>query len=139
MASTLKKRSLRSPQTSSAAAAKPSVGRPTLVSNSASTLSDALASSLESVQAAALGDSLCTVRGERVQATKYFEGRVVALRQLVKATAAHVDDTAWSLGDHAPALATQWRQDVGAKAEVDPGWESYLAGACDAFEEFSSR
>lgn len=139
MASTLKKRSLPSPQTSSAAAANPATARPTAVNDSAHALTDALASSLESLQAAASGDSLCTVRGEKVQATKYFEGRVVALRQLDKVASAHAGDTAWSLRDQAPQLAAQWRRDFGQKAHADPGWQSYLAGALDLFEEFSSR
>jgi len=139
VASTSKRRSLPSLPTSSATAAKPVHAGEAEIIASPRALSDALASSLESLKAAASGDSLCTVRGEKVQATKYFEARVVALRQLDKAASATPGNTTWSLGDLVSPLANQWRREVGAKADADPGWQSYLAGALDVFEEFSSR
>ncbi len=94
-------------------------------------LSSARQAALDSLQQASHGQSLCTLRGEKVEAVKYFEGRVVALTQLLRSP----DQT--ELSHVAEELADSWQHDLVERAAADPGWASYLAGLLDACREVS--
>lgn len=92
-------------------------------------LSSARDTALRSLDQASEGQSLCTLRGEKVEAAKYFEGRVVALTELLRQS----DQTQLKVA--ADQLAQQWRGDFAERAAADPGWRSYLAGLLDACSE----
>jgi hypothetical protein len=94
-------------------------------------LSSALDSALQSLQTVSEGDSLCTLRGDRVNAAKYYEGRVVALKALRTAAPD-------ARGQRADELLVTWSREYAAHAAHDSGWSSYLAGLLDTCREWSS-
>lgn len=82
----------------------------------------ARAAALDSLSAAAAGDSLCTMRRERLPAAKYHEGAVAALGDARRAARGGL-----------PALdAANWGAHWAVLAEHDERWRAYLAGGRDA-------
>ena len=99
--------------------------------HSPSDLSTALDSALQSLQAVSEGDSLCTLSGERVEAAKYYEGRVVALKALRTAAPD-------ALRQRADELLETWSREYAAHAAHDSGWSAYLTGLLDTCREWAS-
>ena len=84
---------------------------------------------LQALTSAAKGDSLCTLRGEHVEAAKYFEGRVAALSALMR------QDTTDDLVQRATELAAQWSTDYLERAATSAAWASYRQGLLDVCDE----
>jgi hypothetical protein len=98
-------------------------------------LDRALSRAREALQGVAANDSLCTLQGERVQAAKYWEGQVVALRELQRAGHG-VHSPEGRSGGHA-ALISQWSEQLRAHERSDLKWRSYLTGGLDALNTVS--
>lgn len=82
----------------------------------------AQAAALKALQSAAGGDSLCTLRRERVAAAKYHEGAVAALGAAARAV---------RRGDPLPD-PDAWDPIAVARAGGDSRWHAYLLGGRDA-------
>lgn len=95
-----------------------------------SALDSALRGALDALQDVAANDSLCTLKGERVQAAKYWEGHVVALKELQRIRRGAPSSEARADG-HA-ALLTQWSKQLSSHDRSDLKWRSYLVGGLDA-------
>lgn len=95
-----------------------------------SALDCALSRALEVLQGVAAHDSLCTLQGERIQAAKYWEGHVVALKELQRDH--HGAHCPKARADGHAALITQWSTRLRTHDRSDVKWRSYLVGGLDA-------
>lgn len=76
------------------------------------------------------GDSLCTLRGDRVEAGKYLEGQVIAIKNVLKRTEHDSSlDPAQLLDDAEQA----WNVRNPEGFSDAPSWVSYRLGGLDAF------
>ena len=74
------------------------------------------------------GDALCTVRGEKVAATKYYEGQVVALKNLIRHLRRHPD------GSKAQDVVREWDTATRHADTGSPAWRSYRLGGQDILD-----
>ncbi len=94
-----------------------------------------LGQALASLQHVAAEDSLCTLTGERVQAAKYFEGQVVALKELRRIRRTGLSPEADN--EARLALVDQWSTRLRSHDRSDLKWQSYLTGGVDALTAVS--
>ena len=139
MASTLKKRSHPSPQTNCAPAANLTDHTIPPATSVCQRVSQALERELQSLAEAVDAQPLCTLSGQAVSAGKYYEGRVVATRELARLCRHSPSLTPEDLSDLAEELQRDKTAAFGEAAKNDHAWASYLAGLVDACQEFSSR
>ena len=92
-----------------------------------------LTQSLEQLNDAASGDSLCTLSGVNVQAAKYLEGTVVALKNLKRELRETPSENLTEIADR---VGLYLIQQLPPGYEHNPSWHSYAAGAKDAIEQF---
>jgi hypothetical protein len=98
-------------------------------------LTHKLRESLDALNRAASGDSLCTLKGERVETAKYLEGQVVAIKSLIKL----VDQQADSELSTLLALAKEaWLARNPEDFSHAPSWVSYRLGGIDVLEGMDS-
>lgn len=90
---------------------------------------------LASLQHVAAEDSLCTLTGERVQAAKYFEGQVVALKELRRVRRTGLSPEADN--EARLALIEGWSTRLHSHDSSDLKWQSYLTGGRDALTAVS--
>jgi hypothetical protein len=93
-------------------------------------LTQYLHESLDTLNRAASGDSLCTLSGDRVEAVKYLEGQVIAIKNVLKRLEREPSlEPGQALND-----ATQEWNDRNPEGFSDaPSWVSYRLGGLDAF------
>jgi len=90
---------------------------------------------LASLEHVAAEDSLCTLTGARVQAAKYFEGQVVALKELRRIRRTSISPEADNQARL--ALIEQWSKRLRSHERSDLKWQSYLSGGRDALTAVS--
>jgi hypothetical protein len=90
---------------------------------------------LASLEHVAAEDSLCTLTGERVQAAKYLEGQVVALKELRRIRRTGLSPEADN--EARLALIERWSKRLRSHDRSDLKWQSYLTGGVDALTAVS--
>jgi hypothetical protein len=103
-------------------------------------LTHTLNESLDALNTAASGDSLCTLSGDKVEAAKYLEGQVIALKLALRFAKAPEGDynTATDLFRE---VRSEWIRKNLEGFSSSPSWVSYRTGGLDALasaERFAS-
>ena len=96
-------------------------------------LTHTLNESLDALNRVASGDSLCTLSGERVEAAKYLEGQVIALKLALRLVTAEEER------DREPTDLIRCALDEWAKKNPEsfsqaPSWVSYRLGGIDVLD-----
>jgi hypothetical protein len=93
-------------------------------------LTQKLHESLDALNHAASGDSLCTLSGDRVEAAKYFEGQVIAIKNVLKRIQ---QDSALDPVEVLDQAEQAWSNRNPEGFSEMPSWVSYRLGGLDAF------
>jgi len=93
-------------------------------------LTQKLHESLDALNRAASGDSLCTLKGDRVEATKYLEGQVIAFKDVLKRSEQDSSLPSSQVFDQAEQA---WNNRNPEGFSDAPTWVSYRLGGLDAF------
>ena len=95
-------------------------------------LTHKLRESLDALNRAASGDSLCTLKGERVETAKYLEGQVVAIKSLITLIDQQGDS---ELSTLLPLAKEAWLARNPEGFSQAPSWVSYRLGGIDVLEQ----
>ena len=93
-------------------------------------LTQKLHESLDALNQAASGDSLCTLKGDRVEAAKYLEGQVIALKDVLKRSE---QDSSLPPSEVLDQAEQAWSNRNPEGFSDAPSWVSYRLGGLDAF------
>jgi hypothetical protein len=93
-------------------------------------LTQKLHESLDALNRAASGDSLCTLSGDRVEAVKYLEGQVIAIKNVLKRLE---QGPSLEPGDVVDDATRDWNDRNPEGFSDAPSWVSYRLGGLDAF------
>ena len=93
-------------------------------------LTQKLHESLDALNQAASGDSLCTLKGDRVEAAKYLEGQVIALKDVLKRSE---QDSSLPPSEVLDQAEQAWSNRNPEGFSDAPSWMSYRLGGLDAF------
>lgn len=101
-------------------------------------LTHTLNESLDALNRAASGDSLCTLSGDKVEAAKYLEGQVIALKLALRL--AGVSESNDSPVTHVLRDArAEWIRKNPEGFSSSPSWVSYRMGGLDALDSVAKR
>lgn len=96
-------------------------------------LTQTLNESLDALNTAASGDSLCTLSGEKVEAAKYLEGQVIALKLALRfARASQQEDVLVAVVLR--EARAEWIRKNPEGFSSSPSWVSYRMGGLDALD-----
>lgn len=96
-------------------------------------LTHTLNESLDALNRAAAGDSLCTLSGERVEAAKYLEGQVIALKLALRYSGASERENDAAIESLSQARA-EWIRKNPEGFSSSPSWVPYRMGGLDALD-----
>jgi len=93
-------------------------------------LTQQLHESLDALNRAASGDSLCTLSDDRVEAAKYLEGQVIAIKNVLKRSE---QGPSLELVEVLYDAKREWNDRNPEGFSDAPSWVSYRLGGLDAF------
>lgn len=101
-------------------------------------LTHTLNESLDALNRAASGDSLCTLSGDKVEAAKYLEGQVIALKLAIRLVR-ESEPKAFAVTDVLRDARAEWIRKNPEGFSSSPSWVSYRMGGLDALDSVADR
>ncbi len=101
-------------------------------------LTHTLNESLDALNRVASGDSLCTLSGDKVEAAKYLEGQVIALKLALRLVR-ESEPKAIAVTDVLRDARAKWIRKNPERFSSSPLWVSYRMGGLDALDSVADR